>query len=130
MRNGSEDSLDYSSHHVHNHPWADSLDALSRANILLAADLVYDVACIPDLVATVCKFLSQTQQSPDDDNERVAIFATTFRNKDTFALFEKELEERSITCEYHSIDGLPNIFPCYWNQPRTDVRVAHMKLKT
>jgi len=91
--------------------------------------VVYDVDAIPDLVATVCKFLSQINLRSSGNDERVAIFATTYRNKNTFALFEKELEEKNIFCEYHSLECLPNVFPCYFNQPRSDVRVCTMRIK-
>ena len=107
-----------------------SIQALSKANVLLAADVVYDVDCIPDLVSTVSKFLSQSKGAEDD--EKIAIFATTFRNKSTFNLFEEELEKNNVLCAYYDqsmIDELPNIFPCYWNQPRTDVRICTMRLK-
>ena len=107
-----------------------SIQALSKSNVLLAADVVYDVDCIPDLVSTVSKFLSQSKVAEDD--EKIAIFATTFRNKSTFNLFEEELEMNNVLCAYYDqsmIDELPNIFPCYWNQPRTDVRICTMRLK-
>mmetsp|Transcript_33750 Transcript_33750/g.62028 ORF Transcript_33750/g.62028 Transcript_33750/m.62028 type:complete len:85 (-) Transcript_33750:456-710(-) len=65
----------------------------------------------------------------DRNNERVAIFATTYRNKKTFTLFENELEKRNIVCVYHSIESLPNIFPCYFNQPRMDIRFCTMRMK-
>lgn len=111
------------------YPWADSINALSTADVLLAADVVYDHDPIPALVATTSIFLSG--QKEVDGYERVAIFATTFRNKDTFALFERELEEKGIVCTYdQSSDNWPNVFPCYVNQPRTDVRVCTMRMKT
>ncbi|KAL9178608.1 hypothetical protein ACHAXT_001946 [Thalassiosira profunda] len=105
-------------------PWANSVEALSKADVLIAADVVYDPAVVPDLVATVSRFLGA------NDNERSAIFATTFRNKDTFALFKRELDGKDIICTYdNSLDDLPDIFPCYFNQPRSDVRVCTMKLQ-
>ena len=117
------------------YPWADSINALSTADVLLAADVVYDHDPIPALVATTSIFLSGQKevQSNDSDGgyERVAIFATPFRNKDTFALFERELEEKGIVCTFdQSSDKWPNVFPCYVNQPRTDVRVCTMRMKT
>lgn len=89
---------------------------------MIAADVVYAVECIPDLVLTVEKFLS------DGNEKKIALFATTHRNKNTFSLFEKELEKRHIICDYKSQDGLPFIFPCYFNQPRSDVRICTMQL--
>jgi len=101
-----------------------SIEAISKAVILLAADVVYDVSCIPDLVSTVSKFLNPA------GSERIAIFATTYRNERTFSIFERQLEKHQIICEYeHSLEHLPNIFPCYWNQSRSDVRVCTMRKK-
>lgn len=123
QNNESEINIDTSEH--------TSIQALSKANVLLAADVVYDIDCIPDLVSTVCKFLSQ-RKAADGDDEAIAIFATTYRNKSTFNLFEEELEKQNVGCAYYDqsmIDDLPNIFPCYWNQPRTDVRICTMSLK-
>ena len=130
MQNENENTIP-SNNQSNDYPWANSSEAISKADVLLAADVVYDRNCIPDLVSTVCKFLSQTNHLDDSEGNahRIAIFATTFRNKDTFALFEKELENHNIVCAYdHSLEELPNIFPCYWNQPRADVRVCTMSL--
>ena len=75
-------------------PWANSAEALSKADVLIAADVVYDPAVVPDLVATVSSFLR------GKDDKRSAIFATTFRNKNTFAFFERELASNDIICTY------------------------------
>ena len=104
-----------------------SIGALLDADVLLAADVVYDVDCIPDLVQTVNSFLSSGKPS----EHKSALFATTYRNKNTFDLFEKELEKRGILCDYMSKQlqkELPNIFPSYFNQPRSDVRICTMTL--
>jgi len=92
------------------------------ADVLIAADVVYTVECIPDLVATVSKFLSSGSST------NVALFATTYRNRSTFALFETELEKKRIICDYKSQDKMPYMFPCYFNQPRSDVRICTMTL--
>jgi len=113
-------------------PWADSIEALSTAEVLLAADVIYDVNANPALVAAVSKFLSQNRNFDTSKvgKERVAIFATTFRIKNIFALFEKELAAQNIICDYDSSLGdLPNLLPCYWNQPRSDIRVCSMRIQ-
>eukprot|EP00984_Skeletonema_dohrnii_P031743 scaffold24652_cov83-Skeletonema_dohrnii-CCMP3373.AAC.1 len=97
---------EYAEHDCCSHP----------ADVLIAADVVYTVECIPDLVATVSKFLS----SGSSTNAKVALFATTYRNRSTFALFERELEKKRIMCHYKSQDEMPYVFPCYFNQPRSD----------
>ena len=94
------------------------------ADILIAADVVYTVECIPDLVATVSKFLS----SEGNTKAKVALFATTYRNRTTFAIFEQELEKRRIKCDYKPQEGMEFVFPCYFNQPRSDVRICTMRL--
>ena len=117
---------------VHDPCKACGIAALTAADVLLAADVVYDVDCIPDLIATVSRFLT-SRRSNRGNEEKVALFATTFRNKDTFRLFEKELETNAIRCEYLTVkdqEDLPNVFPCYFQQPRTDVRVCTMRLES
>ena len=107
MRNENNDALDVSGNAL-GYPWANSIEALSNADVLLAADVVYDIDSIPDLVATVRKLLRQVPHHPNGvGNERVAIFTTTFRNTDTFALFEKELEEKNAIVAYRSQECLP-----------------------
>lgn len=103
-----------------------STDALSRAQILLAADVVYDFSVIPCLSRTVRRFLSS------DPKEKVAIFATTIRNKRTFTEFEQCLLENGIICNYvesDSLERVPFVFPVYHVQPRSDVRICFMRLK-
>jgi len=100
---------EYAEHDCCSHP----------ADVLIAADVVYTVECIPDLVATVNKFLSSGSSS-------YALFATTYRNKSTFALFERELKRKRITCACKSQDEMPYVFPCYFNQPRSDVKICIM----
>ena len=87
---------------------------------------MYVVECIPDLVKAVWKFLS----SGNGSMTKLAVFATTKRNRTTFKLFESELKKRQIVCDFKSQDFLPNVFPCYFNQPRTDVKICEMKLQS
>lgn len=101
-----------------------SLALARQAQVLIAADCVYDRTFIPALVQSVTKLLS--------NEEKCAIFATTFRNAETFDIFEKELQRSDVICEYvtrEDIDNLPYIFPCYDDQPRSDVRICIMRKK-
>ena len=59
IQNENEHTLGVNGH-ARGSPWADSIEALSKADVLLAVDVIYDVNSIPDLIATVSKFLSQT----------------------------------------------------------------------
>lgn len=105
-------------------------DPLSRSlartsDVLIAADAVYDRSVIPPLISVVRQHLN--------DPSKVAIFATTFRNATTFALFEKEIQSKGITVKSASSDDLnkmPFIFPCYISQPRSDVRITFMTVDT
>jgi hypothetical protein len=94
------------------------------ADVLLAADVVYDVDSVPILGTLVERFLSSGRG-------RNAIFATTLRNRKTFELFEAELLQHKITCRYEdtsTIARLPNFFPIYHVQPRGDIRICIMTL--
>jgi predicted nicotinamide N-methyase len=100
----------------------DTFPYFQQADVLLAADVVYDVDAVPALTATVWRFLNQGGS---------VIFATTFRNHKTFDLFEEELNCRGIQCQYEDpakIEKLPNIFPIYHIQPRSGVRICTMAL--
>lgn len=106
----------------------------SNAEVLLAADVIYDASQIPSLVRSVKVLLSSG--SGDDtidaaEEKRKAIFATTFRNGKTFALFTSELRREGISSNYvekKSIASLPDIFPCYFTQPRSDIRICTMTM--
>lgn len=94
------------------------------ADVLLAADVVYDIDSVPILGKLVALFLSSGR-------DRNAIFATTLRNRRTFDLFEAELLKHKITCRYEdasTIASLPNFFPIYHVQPRLDTRICTMTL--
>ena len=106
----------------------------SEAEVLLAADVVYDASQIPSLVQSVKVLLSSGRVGVTNDaaEKRKAIFATTFRNEKTFALFTNELRREGISCNYvekEAIASLPNIFPCYFTQPRSDVRICTMTME-
>jgi predicted nicotinamide N-methyase len=95
---------------------------LPEAQVLLAADVVYDVCQIPDLVRCVKMLLSSSRDAK-------AIFATTFRNEKTFALFTNQLHNEGIVSQFVDKEVIaklpvPSIFPCYFSQPRSDVRIC------
>ena len=95
---------------------------ISEAHILLAADVVYDVIQIPALVRCVKVLLSSSRDAK-------AIFATTFRNEKTFALFTNQLHNEGIVSQFVDKEVMenlpvPSIFPCYFPQPRSDIRIC------
>lgn len=102
---------------------------ISDADVLLAADVVYDWKAIPDLVRTTRRLLLQPNAVAT--SARKAIFATTYRNKETFDFFECELQKGGISCDYvpkEEIDSLDRIFPCYFIQAREEVRICTMSI--
>jgi len=91
------------------------------SDVLIAADVVYDRSVIPPLISVVRRHLTGPSKT--------AIMATTFRNANTFALFEKEIQSKGITVKFASsedLNNMPSIFPCYFSQPRSDVRISVM----
>lgn len=94
-----------------------------KAEVVIAGDVEYDVKENPALVSTLDHLLS------DPSCERIAIFATLLRNQATFALFKAELESKGIICSFarkDDIDSLDHLFPCYYDQPRSDIRICIM----
>lgn len=106
---------------------ADSSVALTNAHVLLAADVAYDIEVLPSLAKVVRRFLASGPS-------KLAIIATTLRNKKTFDALESELKKNGISCDYVKTSDmleLPHIFPCYYLvQPRTDVRICLMTVAT
>ena len=101
-----------------------------NADVLMAADVVYDRSVIPQLIKVVRNILV----SSSADKEKIAIFATTYRNADTFALFLRELQMCSdeIECNFIEndvLESMPYIFPCYYKQPRSHVRICIISVK-
>mmetsp|Transcript_18767 Transcript_18767/g.33965 ORF Transcript_18767/g.33965 Transcript_18767/m.33965 type:complete len:100 (+) Transcript_18767:884-1183(+) len=97
---------------------------MSEAQVLLGADIVYDVPVIPCLAQTIKGFLSTKEE------EKIAIFATTLRKKDTFDAFELQMMKQGIECEYvesEMLESMPYTFPVYNVQPRSDVRICFMR---
>lgn len=94
------------------------------AEVLVAADVAYDIDLNTALSKSVYRFLSGGE-------DRVAIFAMTLRNQYTFESFECDLKRLGIQCKYEDkeiMDNLPKIFPVYHVQPRSDVRIIKMSL--
>jgi len=68
----------------------------SSYDIILGADIVFDVAIVPCLVDTLSFFLSQP---PDDKGEcsPVAYISSTVRNESTYSSFLEELKLKELT---------------------------------
>lgn len=98
----------------------------NTADILIAADVTYDVSVIESLVAVIQSFLLN-----DPDNKEV-IFAITKRNLNTFDLFLEQLKRYQVTSNWiasgEECERLPRICSCNFNQPRSDVQIARLQL--
>ena len=116
---------------------ADVMKAMNDANVMLAADVIYDPNEIESLARAVYRFLDN-----DNSENKMAIFATTLRNKDSFALFETSLERHDIKVDYVLNQPLvsspsgkntilaqpPVVFPVSFTQKRKEVRIAILTL--
>lgn len=114
---------DPSEYRAHHQSMKRSVEALSQAHVLLAADVIYDVEVITSLAWAIRQFLTS--------HDKVAIFATTLRNRATFDAFENELLDQGISCKYierEILEKVPYIFPLYHVQPRSDIRISFMRL--
>lgn len=98
-----------------------------EADILLAADVIYDRSVIESLVAVMHTFLLA------DPNKKEAILAITKRNLVTFEIFLKHVNKCNIYTEWIADGGmcssLPRVFKCKFSQERSDVRIASLKMK-
>lgn len=95
-------------------------------DILIAADVVYDVHSLKDLVIVVQSFLIMAPEL------RKAIFGITRRNQHTFDSFIELLKEVGIDYEWiwkgEESQPLQELFPCNFVQKQTDVRIASLTL--
>lgn len=88
---------------VINLDWADESDkAEEPCDVILAADVVYDVSIIPALVNVLHKYLSTRL-------ERVAVIALTVRNEDTVRVFLSALDGQNISRKAE-VGEVPHIF--------------------
>lgn len=96
------------------------------ADVLLAADVVYDIAVVPMLATLIMRFLRGRE-------DRNAILATTLRNRKTFDLFESVLHSHKINCCYEDpsvIEKLPNPVTIHHVQPRSDIRICVLTIES
>ncbi|GAX11363.1 hypothetical protein FisN_22Lh033 [Fistulifera solaris] len=98
----------------------ESCERIAQANLLIAADVVYDVWAIPSLVKTFQRFFSDVK-----DDSKTILLASTMRRQETFAVLQDELKGKGIECKVVA-DGdycakLPIVFPMNFVQPRKDV---------
>jgi predicted nicotinamide N-methyase len=101
---------------------------LREADLLIAADVIYDVSVIEALVAVIQTFLSENPEKKE------VIHAITKRNLKTFEIFLQHLKNYNIRYDWIA-DGrycanLPNAFKCNFNQPWSDIQIASLKIQS
>mmetsp|Transcript_12804 Transcript_12804/g.20614 ORF Transcript_12804/g.20614 Transcript_12804/m.20614 type:complete len:112 (+) Transcript_12804:715-1050(+) len=96
------------------------MSAFRHADVLIAADVIYDITVIDSLVLVVKSFLEQ------DPRAKQTIFAITKRNMASFELFLNKIREHGINCSWltKNCASLPKVFECTFTQDRFDVQVA------
>ncbi|GKZ01221.1 hypothetical protein MPSEU_001073400 [Mayamaea pseudoterrestris] len=106
------------------------LKAVKEANVLLAADVIYDACVIPSLVRVMQSFF----KSPTGRNTKqpkTALFAATLRNKASLNLFRRELVDVGLSLEIlftgQECERLPPLFPTKFVQPRRDVQIYRIR---
>lgn len=100
-------------------------EMIARADLLVAADVVYDVSAIPALVQTFKRFFLGSLQ-------KEILLASTMRRKETFAVLLDVLGKEGIDCKL-KVDGnacakLPVVFPMNFVQPRKDVNIYSLSM--
>jgi hypothetical protein len=103
-----------------------SMESFLNADVLIAADILYDVVVIDSLVALVKLFLLQSPST----NE--AIFAITKRNLVSFERFLNQVRMHSISCDWlasgDDCEALPHVFACNFAQSRAAVQIARLTM--
>jgi predicted nicotinamide N-methyase len=102
-----------------------SQQAFEGADVLIAADVIYDVKVIDSLVQVIHKFLANNHANKE------AILAVTKRNMKTFQLFLNSINKQGFVCEclVRDCSTLPKIFHCNFTQDRCDVLIARLTLE-
>jgi predicted nicotinamide N-methyase len=117
---------------VHEGDMGETLAAFQRAEVLIAADVIYDTTVIDSLVCVVRNFLSPS--SCDDTQQKVAIFAITRRIIDSFHLFLDRVKAHGIRCTWlasgDDYADFPRIIESTFTQPRKDVQIAQLAIRS
>jgi hypothetical protein len=100
----------------------EDLDVFGDVDILLAADVVYDITVLEHLARVIRLFLSKPRAPKDGEDAFTpfALIATNVRTPNTFATFQKRLEEQGLLHEdvtSHYRQTSPDQF--YYNRSET-----------
>jgi predicted nicotinamide N-methyase len=119
---------------VHDGGFDSSRQAVAMADVMLAADVIYD----PNDVAAAVNLMNHFLENGVGDNirysehnkDKLVIIAHTFRNERTFELFLEEIQKHNISSrivESDALEKLPKLFPCYFRQPRDHIRIFFLR---
>ena len=91
-------------HNHHSHPDATLIEQeMTKANLLIAADVAYDTTVLPALARTVKRFLTTATTATNNNHQQPskrALFATTRRNAATFQQLQDLLvKQQGLTCQ-------------------------------
>jgi hypothetical protein len=119
-----------------------TIQEFTNAQVLIAADVLYDVDSIDSLVKVVKLFLSGTstvktrlnasQECPLEvvivEKKKLVILAVTRRNVTTFGFFLNAIQKHGIGYTYLATrcDVLSPIFGCNFSQGRDDVQIVQL----
>lgn len=100
--------------------------AFSEADILFAADVIYDITAIDDLIQVVRCFLTESPTS------KQAIFASTKRNVATFEFFLETIRRHDMKYTWiarnEECESLKRIFEGNYVQNRCDVQICRIEM--
>jgi len=104
----------------------DTLEAFSQADILIAADVIYDINAIDHLIKIVQCFLNKSPKS------KQVIFACTKRNIVTFDYFLETIREYDMTYKWIAKGevsaALKRSFEGHYIQKRSDVQICCIQM--
>lgn len=102
------------------------MESFAAADVLIAADVIYDVTAVDGLVELVKLFLLESPPTKE------AIFAITMRKLVSFGVFLDRLKTSNIVCDWladnHDSEALPHVFQCNFTQSRADVRICRLTI--
>lgn len=120
------DNDDTGNHYHLAHPDATLIEQeMTKANLLIAADVAYDTTVLPALAKTVKRFLTTTTTTHKlHQQSKRALFATTRRNAATFQQLQDLLvKQQGLTCQTVTPETPPPaiLFPTKFHQARHEV---------
>jgi hypothetical protein len=105
-----------------------TFEAFSEADILIAADVIYDIDFIDALINVAKLFLMESPTS------KQAIFVITKRNIATFEFFLETIGKYGMTYAWlarnEDWEGLKRIFEGNFAQKRSDVQICRIQMNS